>query len=83
LDSRITELPALAGADLMAIDQLAVADLSASETKKVSSKDLIQNGVKLIDDGTLPGAKLVANSVTAAQIGPPANWPTGLWTPLL
>jgi hypothetical protein len=72
LDSRITELPALAGADLMAIDQLAVADLSASETKKVSSKDLIQNGVKLIDDGTLPGAKLVANSVTAAQIGPDA-----------
>ena len=56
----------------MAIDQLAVADLSASETKKVSSKDLIQNGVKLIDDGTLPGAKLVANSVTAAQIGPDA-----------
>jgi len=56
----------------MAIDQLAVADLSASETKKVSSKDLIQNGVKLIDDGTLPGSKLIPDSVTATQIAPDA-----------
>lgn len=67
-DLRISQLPALAGADLSATDLLAVADVSASETKKLTSKDLIQYGVTLIDGNSIPGAKLVTDSVTATQI---------------
>ena len=67
-DLRISQLPALAGADLSATDLLAVADVSASETKKLTSKDLIQYGVTLIDGNIIPGAKLVTDSVTATQI---------------
>ena len=72
MDLRISQLPPLSGADLAASDVLAVADLSASETKKVTSKDLVESGLSLISDGTIPGAKLVADSVTTTQIGPNA-----------
>ena len=71
-DLRVSELPPLAGRDLAATDVLPVADLSASETRKLTVKELVQNGVVLIDNGSLPGGKLVANSVTAAQIAPDA-----------
>ena len=71
-DLRVSELPSLAGADLAATDVLPIADLSASETRKLTSKELIQNGVVLIDDSTIPGAKLVTDSVTALQIAPDA-----------
>jgi len=69
-DLRISELPSLSGTDLAATDLVPVADLSASETKKLTGKELIQNGIALIDNGTIPGAKLVSNSVTALQLGP-------------
>jgi hypothetical protein len=68
-DLRISQLPALAGADLSATDLLAVADVSASETKKLTSKDLIQYGVGIIDDGSINGSKLATSSVNAAQLG--------------
>lgn len=69
-DLRVSELPVLTGTDLAATDVLPVADLSASETKKLTSKELIQNGIALIDNGTIQGIKLAADSVTAAQLGP-------------
>lgn len=65
-------MPKLLGVDLEAADDLAVADYSASETRRLTAKDLIQNGVQLIDDGTIPGAKLVTDSITALQIAPDA-----------
>ena len=58
MDLKISGLPPLAGALLQAADPLAVADLSASETKKVTVKDLVQGGVALIDDGSIPSAKV-------------------------
>lgn len=68
-DLRITELPSLAGADLDGSDPIAVADLSASETKKLTAANLINEGVsRLLSDGVLPGAKLVSGSVTATQL---------------
>ena len=57
-DLRISQLPPLAGALLQAADPLAVADLSASETKQVTVKDLVQAGVSMIDPGSIPGDKL-------------------------
>ncbi len=66
-DYKITALPPLAEGNVGSTDALAVADLSATETKKVTVKDLIAAGVALIDDGDIPGAKvgtLGANQVT-------------------
>ena len=71
-DLRVSELPTLVGTDLAATDLLPVADLSASETRKLTAKELIQNGLRLVDNASLDGAKLIADSVTAAQIGPNA-----------
>ena len=67
-DLKISELPALAGTLLSATDLLALADLSASETKKITAKDLIQAGVALIDDASIPGSK-VSLSITPGSIG--------------
>ena len=58
-DKKITDLAALAGADLAAADVVPVVDISASETKKLTIGDLIANGVTLISDDTIPGAKLL------------------------
>ena len=68
-DLRISELPVLLGTDAEAEDDLAIADYSSSETRRLTLKDAVQQGVSaLIDDAVIPGAKLVADSVTATQI---------------
>jgi len=61
-DLRISELAALAGVDLVAADQLAIADASASETKRITVTDLVGNAVTLIADDTIPGAKILFGS---------------------
>jgi len=58
-DKKISELNALAGADVAAGDLVAVVDTSASETKKLTVANLIENGVTLIADDKIPGAKLL------------------------
>ncbi len=80
-DLKITELQALAGANLAATDELAVADISASETKKITVSDLIAFGADLISNAEIPSAKisfasgsiveasLATGSVTATKIG--------------
>ena len=69
-DLKITELPALAGADLLAGDLLATVDVSASETKKLTVSDLITNGVTLIADDAIPGAKILfaAGAIATADL---------------
>ena len=70
-DLKISQLPALAEADLAAGDELAVVDGSASETKKITAKALVEKGVALIDAGSIPGtalASLGANTVTTISI---------------
>jgi hypothetical protein len=61
-DLRISELPQLTGANLAGGDFFAVADVSASETKKITVTDAIGYGVTLIADATIPGAKIVFTS---------------------
>lgn len=63
-DLRISELPALAGANLAGGDLLPVVDISASETKKITVQDAIGFGVTLIADATIPGAKILFNSAS-------------------
>lgn len=69
-DLKISELNALAGADVAAADLLAVVDASASETKKLSVSDLITNGVTVISDSSIPGAKILfaAGAIATASL---------------
>lgn len=61
-DLKISELAALAGANLAAGDLLPVVDVSASETKKITVTDLVGNATTLIADATIPGAKILFSS---------------------
>ena len=69
-DLKISQLAALAGANLATADQLAVVDSSASETKKLTVGDLVANGVTLIADDTIPGAKILfaAGGIATADL---------------
>ena len=69
-DLKISELSALAGSNLASGDLVAVVDDSASETKKLTIGDLIANGVTLISDSTIPGAKITfaAGGIATADI---------------
>jgi hypothetical protein len=67
-DLRITELSALASADLAATDPLPVADLSASTSKKITAKDFVQKAVTLIDDASIPSAKVNFSGISGASI---------------
>ena len=70
-DLQISQLPSLPEADLAALDELAIVDGSASETKRITAKALIEKGVSLIDAGSIPGSvigTLGANTVVTASI---------------
>jgi|TARA_Y100000022_G_scaffold103487_2_gene89278 hypothetical protein len=66
-DQKITALNELAESDVASTDVLPIADVSASETKKVSVKSLVEQGVDLIDDGSIPTAKLA--SISPSSLG--------------
>ena len=66
-DLRISELPVLSGPDLEADDDIAIADYSASETKRLTAKNLVQSGVDLIDDGSISGVKLEDGTVSGSE----------------
>lgn len=61
-DLRISELTPLASADLAAGDWLAVADRSASESKKITANDFLAKAVTLISDDTIPSDKILFNT---------------------
>jgi len=67
-DLKITELPVLAGADLAATDPLAVASLAASETKKITAKAFTQKAVTLIDDASIPVAKVNLSGISGTNL---------------
>ena len=71
-DKKISELSPLTGA-LNVADALPIADDSASQTKRISPKDLIQAGITLIDAGSIPADKVTGlalpdGSVTTAKL---------------
>jgi hypothetical protein len=71
-DQRITQLTALSKAGAAANDVVPIADISASETKRITLKDLIAAGIDLVDAGEIDLAKLDQTSTTklgAAAIG--------------
>ena len=66
-DQKITALTELAEADVASTDVLPIADVSASETKKVTVKSLVEQGVDLIDNASIPAAKLA--SISPSSLG--------------
>lgn len=72
-DQRITELVELPQGGVASSDVLPIADVSASQTKKVQVKSLIQAGFNLADASTLDISKINQASVaklTGASIAP-------------
>jgi len=69
-DLRISELTALAGANLASGDLLPIVDVSASETKKITVTDMVGNATTLIADATIPSAKILfgSGSIVAASL---------------
>jgi len=65
----ISNLPALAGTSLQGTDPVAVADLSAAETKKITVKDFLEGGFDLVDDATIPAAKISGSAIGAGSVG--------------
>ena len=63
-DQRITQLTALPKASVAATDVLPIADVSASQTKKVTAKDLVDAGLDLVDVGSIDLDKLDQTSST-------------------
>lgn len=58
-DLRISELRDLGKTELRANDWLAVADRSASETKKITTQNFLEAAAALIAEDTIPSAKLL------------------------
>ena len=65
-DLKISQLNSLAGSSLANNDVVAVVDTSASETKKITSKDLVQYGYGLVDASTLDG-DIIEPGTTSAR----------------
>jgi len=63
-DLEISRLPELQGPGLATTDAVPLADLSASETKKITAKNLIQSGIALIDAGSIPYDKINVPNTT-------------------
>ena len=63
-DQRITELVELSQAGVASNDVLPIVDVTASQTKKVQVKNLIQAGFDLADASTLDIAKINQSSTT-------------------
>lgn len=63
-DQRITELTELSQVGVASNDVLPIADVSASQTKKVQVKSLIQAGFNLADGSTLDISKINQTSAT-------------------
>ena len=57
-DLQITQLPELSSVNLQATDPIAVADVSATETKKITAKNFVQGAFGLVDAASIPATAL-------------------------
>ena len=63
-DQRITQLQPLTEAEVAATDVLPIVDISASENKKVTAKDLFEAGAALADNSSIDISKINQSSAT-------------------
>jgi hypothetical protein len=71
-DKRISELQPIDAAGVQGdVDVLALADISAAETKKITLGDAVAAGLAGgIPDGSIPGSKIEENSITSKELAP-------------
>ena len=67
-DKKITQLNQLPEANVATADVLAVADISANETRKVKVPDLALAGIRLMPDGSIEGDKIKDDSIGSGKI---------------
>jgi len=69
-DKRIPDLNALVQADIASADLALLWDVSASESKKTTVTELINAGLALVADGTIPSGKILfaAGAIVTASI---------------
>ncbi len=72
-DQRITQLTPLPKAGISATDVLPIADVSASQTKKVTAKDLVDAGLDLISVSSIDIDKINQASATKLDTAALAN----------
>jgi hypothetical protein len=66
-DKKISELVELTSS-VSVTDALAIADASASQTKKINPKTLLEQAFKIIDDGSIPGDKVDSGDLPAGSV---------------
>ena len=66
-DKKISELVELTSS-VSVTDALAIADASASQTKKINPKTLLEQAFKIIDDGSIPGNKVDSGDLPAGSV---------------
>jgi hypothetical protein len=71
-DKRISELQPIDAAGVQGdVDVLALADISAAETKKITLGDAVAAGLAGgVPDGSIPGSKIEENSITSKELAP-------------
>lgn len=69
MDLTISQLPELLDADLRGPDLLPLADVSASETKKITTAALFKQGMQILPAGSINGNRLIAGSVSVNELG--------------
>ena len=67
-DGDIVSLQEMPASALQRIDCLAIADLSASENKKITANNLLQAGLAFIDDGSIPIEKVDLSSFVPSNL---------------
>jgi hypothetical protein len=68
-DARITQLASIDAANVQPdVDVLALADVSASETKKITAADVVRSGVVEVPDGSIPGSKIEPGSIGTIEL---------------
>ena len=71
-DKRISELQPITAAGVQGdTDVLALADISAAETKKITLGDAVAAGLASgVPDGSIPGGKIEENTITSKELAP-------------
>ena len=67
-DLRISQLPELTQGNLAADDVLPITDVSASETKKIKSKNLIKDGIENLPNNSIPAEKVEFANIDGSAI---------------
>ena len=69
-DLEISKLPELPAGGVAETDPLAIADLSASETKKISVRDLFAAGIETLPDGSISGDQIEDGTISGDKLEP-------------